>query len=80
LMSYPVDILKQYAGPLHADIFSGIAKQKALPFVDNHTIFRGLKDDFNNYFVSDGHCNAKGYGLIAANIYKVIKPILDKDN
>ncbi len=47
------------------------AKRYGLPLVDNHLIFKEklTAQDGKDFFVADGHCNAKGYRIIAKNIY-----------
>jgi len=55
---------------------SEIAKDHNIAFVDNCRIFqeildRGAKRD--DFFVPDGHCNAKGYEVMAMNIFNKIK-------
>ena len=45
-------------------------------FVDNEEVFTGLEkrgEKHEKYFVPDGHCNARGYGVIARNIYQVMR-------
>ena len=51
------------------------AAEYSAPFVDNEYLFselweKGEKEGI--YFVSDGHCNAKGYNVMAKNIYEKI--------
>lgn len=52
------------------------AERRSVPFVDNAVLFgdlfrrgEGVEKD---YFAPDGHCNAKGYGCMAKNIYNVM--------
>jgi tetratricopeptide (TPR) repeat protein len=52
-----------------------VAQKKGVPFVDQDRLFaemwkRGEKRE--GYYVADGHCNAKGYGVMARNIYEEI--------
>lgn len=52
-----------------------ITIQLKIPFIDNEKIFQeimieGEKPD--DYFVADGHCNSKGYRIMASNVYKKI--------
>ncbi|MCF7887199.1 MAG: tetratricopeptide repeat protein [Candidatus Omnitrophica bacterium] len=54
-------------------ILRKIADDFNIPFVDNEKQFlQEMRINNNDFFVSDGHCNAKGYGLMAMNIYNVI--------
>ncbi|HNW39734.1 MAG TPA: hypothetical protein PL125_04270 [Candidatus Omnitrophota bacterium] len=53
-----------------------IARDLDLPFVDNNAIFKKILDQGEpreKIFVPDGHCTAKGYGLMARNIFNKIK-------
>ncbi len=59
------------------EILRQVARKYSVPFVDNERIFAELflngknKDD---YFTFDkAHCNEKGYGIMAENLYKCIK-------
>jgi tetratricopeptide (TPR) repeat protein len=53
------------------------AVRYGIPLVDNAAIFRDLlhagKED--DYFAPDHHCNAKGYGVMAYNVYAKLKEI-----
>ena len=40
-----------------------------VPVVDNAQIFQTLKDR-GGYFAPDGHCNERGYGVLARNVMK----------
>lgn len=66
LMNYPGEF-KQLNGLLR-----NVAQQLSVPFVDIHNSFSLLAKhgDMTAYFVPDGHCNARGYGVIAEEIYK----------
>jgi tetratricopeptide (TPR) repeat protein len=73
LMDYPRGII------IHSGLRSQILKRTAarneLMFVDNVSLFKNLPNQ-ESYFMPDGHCNSKGYGVIAQNAYAVIKPLL----
>jgi len=65
IQSYPEPLiqLKAFAGEIGA------------LYVDNERVFEKLfegGEKKEKYFVPDGHCNARGYGVIANNIYKVM--------
>lgn len=69
LQSYPQE------SPWYANkVVRKIANEYSAPFVDNEKIFKErLKYlDRATFFVSDGHCNAQGYGIIAENIYNAL--------
>ncbi|MDD4939442.1 MAG: GDSL-type esterase/lipase family protein [Candidatus Omnitrophica bacterium] len=64
LMTYP-----------HIDDANGaarkIASQFEVPLIDNEFEFQGRMDK-EGLFNFDGHCNAKGYKLIATNLYSTL--------
>ena len=53
-------------------ILTNFAKQHNIPLVDNKKIFDSLGTEKDNFFAPDGHCNAKGYKLMAQSIYNKI--------
>lgn len=65
-------------------IIESVAVKFDIPFVENQKLFEGLIDGKGagwknpEYFVEDGHCNTNGYGIMAENVYKVIKPVITK--
>ncbi len=68
LQDYPNDLAM-------SDLLYKIAKVNSVPFVSNYQISHNLEnrgEGINDYFVSDGHCSAKGYALIARNIFDKI--------
>jgi len=50
-----------------------IAAHHSVPYVDNEAVFNGLLSaegaEREDYFMPDGHCNDRGCGVIARNIY-----------
>lgn len=57
-------------------IYTKIARERNIPFVDQHTTFKpyvkkGVRS--KEYFVADGHPNEKGYRMMADNILSVFK-------
>jgi tetratricopeptide (TPR) repeat protein len=54
-----------------------LANKWQILFVDNTKSFSQLKSAENykqkDYFVEDGHCNARGYQVIAQNVYEALK-------
>ncbi len=66
-------VLQNYPMAEHENlILSRIASELNLPFVDNQAVFDGLMAKgvpWNELFVPDCHCNAKGYGIMAENVY-----------
>ena len=67
LQSYPNE-------PILVNTLENISKKYSIPFVDNCTYFELLKKggERETYFIPDGHCNHKGYGIMAKNIYEKI--------
>jgi lysophospholipase L1-like esterase len=61
------------------EVLKAIALKNSIPWVDNYAVFQALPHR-SNYFASDGHCNALGYGIMAQNIYQKIIPLLEKSN
>lgn len=62
----------------HAEIsrvFRDLARKRSLPFVSNIPEFeRQMRESpGERYFVEDGHCSAKGYGIIAKNLFHRIQ-------
>jgi len=57
-----------------------LAANNNVPFVDHNWVFTKLesREDYKNsdYFAEDGHCNNKGYFVMAENVYAAIKDIL----
>ncbi|MFA6321790.1 MAG: hypothetical protein WCY36_08065 [Candidatus Omnitrophota bacterium] len=54
----------------------GIALKFNIPFIDNNRIFQKILNKGEKgvvFFASDGHCNVKGYEVIAANIFNKIE-------
>ena len=51
-----------------------IAKRFRIPLVDNQLLFQKklITQDNKDFFVADGHCNAKGYRIIAQNVYRIL--------
>lgn len=60
---WPNDTINDFAH-LHSNVF----------FVDNSTVFRNFQRK-EDYLAEDGHYNEKGYGIIASNLFKLIKSI-----
>jgi tetratricopeptide (TPR) repeat protein len=69
LMDYPGG-LRIKAG-INSHIIQRLAEEKSLPFIDNYSVFNHLPNKAD-YFVPDGHCNAKGYGIIARNAFNIV--------
>jgi tetratricopeptide (TPR) repeat protein len=58
------------------DILRNIAKNNSALFLDNDEIFRQLwnsGEKRGDYYSADGHCNARGYAMMAKNIFDRIK-------
>ena len=58
------------------DIIRDVALRFKIPLVDQGKVFQETKDprtgDNEEYFVADGHCNSRGYKLMAVNLYNKI--------
>ncbi len=69
-------IIANYPKPLDANlILFRVARRFNLPFIDNDSVFQakiqqGVKEQ--DLFVYDGHCNARGYALMAENVFNKI--------
>ncbi len=63
------------------NILKDTATKNFLPFVDNHSVFKGLVMEAGRsaYFIDDEHCTPKGYQTMAENICNVFikKHIID---
>lgn len=62
LQDYPANSYFTYN-----DAFYRVAKSNNIPFVSNYQAFCFLPEK-DKYFSPDGHCNAKGYEIMAKNI------------
>lgn len=70
LMNYPKP------RPLHTEIINEIANKYKLIYIDNGIYLD--KNTDNSYFSSDAHPNELGYGIIAKNVFNVLKEINNK--
>jgi len=62
LMSYPLEHPREWWRS-----FEGLARERALPFVDNTSRFRGLPDP-ESWFLPDGHLNERGNAKLAEHV------------
>jgi len=75
LQNYPAST-KFHAGKIDG-ILKNVAVRFNIPFVNNNWMFKkmiaaqGAKID-TEYFVPDGHCNGRGYKVMATNVYNKI--------
>lgn len=69
LLNYPSEI----EGIDVNGILREAARKRSVPFVDNAALFDDMfskkKLQRKDFFAPDGHCNAKGYGVMAMNVY-----------
>jgi len=72
-------ILQNYP---HKPFVNGVLKKAAdrydIPFVNHHNAFKEIMEDnllYDQHFVPDGHPNARGYNLMAKNIFMIFKKI-----
>ncbi|MFZ2385976.1 MAG: tetratricopeptide repeat protein [Candidatus Omnitrophota bacterium] len=67
-------ILMDYPGNRRfSELMSEIARGHSIPFLSNYLVFSGFGARSGDYFAADGHCNAKGYTVIARNIFDFLK-------
>ena len=70
-------ILQNYFGEDVVDgVLRKVGNRHGIPFVDHVRVFsRILKEGVSHeqYFVPDGHPNARGYGVMATNIYNTLQ-------
>ena len=66
IMNYPANPDYPNWGRL-SELIVRTAKNNKAAFVDNYSVFSalGAKGGAGGYFAADGHCNAKGYALVA---------------
>jgi len=81
LQNYPINHFPPPDLPANY-VLNDIASNSDIPFINNVELFCKLGEFQKSYFVPDGHCNNKGYGLMAKNLYnKIIEmKIFDIDN
>ncbi|MFA5090996.1 MAG: tetratricopeptide repeat protein [Candidatus Omnitrophota bacterium] len=73
-------ILQDYPFPYpnsraYSHILYNVAGSNSVPFISNYQLFYDLLKkgaQQKEYFSSDGHCNARGYKIMAGNIYDKI--------
>jgi lysophospholipase L1-like esterase len=74
-------VLQNYPGEIDNEIFEYF-KDSGMPFVDNKEVFNALSQNkdymVEDYYAPDGHLNERGYGIMAENVYLVIKPAIKK--
>ena len=66
-------VIQSYPEP--AIQLESFASEIGVLYVDNESVFSGMMkrgEKKEKYFVPDGHCNARGYGVIAQNIYQAM--------
>ncbi|HNW45101.1 MAG TPA: tetratricopeptide repeat protein [Elusimicrobiales bacterium] len=68
LMNYPANADYPSWGRL-SRLIAETAKNNKVPLVDNYSVFSalGARGGAGGYFAADGHCNAKGYALVAGS-------------
>jgi hypothetical protein len=57
------------------DAIDDVAARLHVPLVNNERIFQEVINKggkFEDYFIADGHCNSRGYQLMATNVYNKI--------
>jgi tetratricopeptide (TPR) repeat protein len=73
LQNYPTVANNPYWNRL-CSLIAGVARKNKVPLVDNYSAFSALgkKDPQGGYFAVDGHCNEKGYFVIAGLVAEAI--------
>ena len=69
-------IVQNYPDILFEDMLGKVANKHGIPFVDHGHFFAQIlaeEPSREQYFVPDGHPNARGYGLMAKNIWMTLK-------
>ena len=63
-----------YSYPSANTSLKNVALKYSLAFVNNRSVFKLLiaKDGEDKYFRNYDHCTAKGYKIMAKNVYKVL--------
>lgn len=79
LMNYPTLNKSSISNSVN-QVLSDFAIKNNIVFVNNTQLFDTITTDRLSYFISDGHCNDKGYMLMAQNIFKILveNKIIDK--
>ncbi len=72
LMNYPLMYNNSIFYTVN-DVLKNLASENTCLFIDNEHLFDTITQNRNDYFIADGHCSNKGYGLIATEIFKLIK-------
>ncbi|HNQ67676.1 MAG TPA: SGNH/GDSL hydrolase family protein [Bacteroidales bacterium] len=72
LMTYPFKSDKPFYWPVN-DIIRELSVLYDIKLIDNFEIFIDIEKDNETYYVSDGHCNDRGYRVISNEIYKLLK-------
>ncbi len=75
VQSYPAGF-PAYTG-LSSRMLEIIAGIHGVPFVDQEAGFDAL-EEVETYFAPDGHCNTKGYELMARQLYPAVAELLDE--
>jgi len=67
-----IPILQTYPNHYISDVVRSVAEQREVILVDHEASFRVLPNQ-RSYFVEDGHCNDRGYGVMAATLAEVVR-------
>jgi len=75
LQNYPPTVNMEKVPYFNSLILPKIAEDFNIAFVDNYRIFRGILSkgaEVGDFFVPDGHCNARGYEIMAMSLFNKI--------
>lgn len=72
LMTYPFKSDKPIFWPVN-NIIRELSISYNLKLIDNFNMFKKFKDNYDSYYVSDGHCNDRGYAVISNGLFKLLK-------
>lgn len=75
-------ILQTYTDKTCLEFFRQVALEYGVPLVDNYSVYAGLAQQQgyrrSDYFAEDGHCNERGYAVMAENVYRALKEQLEQ--
>lgn len=72
LMTYPFKYEEPLYWPVN-DIIRELSVLYNIKLIDNFEIFKKNNSDTETLYVSDGHCNNKGYELMSKEVFNVLK-------
>ncbi len=70
-------LLQTYPDHSMSRVLRHVATERGLPFVDQEPLFAVLEDPAG-YYAPDGHCNARGYGMMATHLVEAVLELADE--